>query len=72
MVALQNIMLESYSNEALQDDQMGLLAALLIQGVIYIALNILIDYLRTVHYRGLDGNAHRIVERMQLDERPDV
>ena len=37
--------------------------SLFIQGVVFIILLIVIDYIRTIMYKGLDGNQNKIIER---------
>lgn len=48
------------------------LLALVLQGIVFLAINIGIDYWRTVYYKGIDGNENRMIERLQLDEKEDV
>lgn len=43
-----------------------------VQAVIFLILLIGVDYWRTVYYKGRDGNEHKMVDRLQLDEKPDV
>lgn len=45
-----------------------LVPAMIGQGVVLLAANIGIDYWRTVYYKGIDRNASRQVQRLQLDE----